>query len=190
LTFYFQLEKTAVNEIPSILEPTTWGPEDREPSPHQSIEEMTKDFTFTFRSPIGLSNGPSLKQPVKDDNVVTPTESPITKRARTDDLDENLPSGFFATQPFLSKEPDQPTKNGMRKLTTYWGVETKEMREERNWREIQELNESQEARNIVHAHWERCKKDKKRDGDRECQQRRRDVVHERKTAEGWVPGKK
>jgi hypothetical protein len=44
-------------------------------------------------------------------------------------------------------------------------VEAKEMREERNWREIQELNESKEAWNIVYAHWERCKKDKKTDRD-------------------------
>jgi len=77
-------------------------------------------------------------------------------------------------------------------LKFYWvlWVEAKEMREERNWREIQELNKSQEAQNIVPTHWERCKKDKKRDGDHECQQRRWDVVRERKTAEGWVPGKK
>ena len=81
-----------------------------------------------------------------------------------------------------------PLKNS--KLTSFWSVETLGERESRIQQEFAAFRDEADAIMMDEAHLQRLKLLRKRAGDRERQQKHREMVREKKIMEGWVPGKK
>jgi len=110
-------------------------------------------------------------------------------------FEESMPTAAANSHLIEGKEPAAVRKGGSgplknAKLTSFWSVETVGEREVRVQWEFAALRDEADANAMDEAHLQQLKLLRKRAGDRERQQKHRDMVREKKIATGWVPGKK
>jgi hypothetical protein len=165
---------------------------------------------FTFRAPVvhkpvDLSNTVTdcnLKRPKGHPDGPTPANSPQKKCVRAPNTDRTLsPSLLFpssSTAPasigsdIFGSECDatDDSKSTSGTLFSFWQRETSQDRVERDNREFEELSTTREMRAFAQERDEAKRKVQRRVCDRERQQKRRDVVRNRKIAAGWEPNQK
>ena len=128
-------------------------------------------------------------------NSLSPTSVDDDDCGSSSDISFEEPTAAANSHLIEGKEPaivqkgsSGPLKNS--KLTSFWSVETVDEREGRVQREFAALRDEADANGMDEAHSQRLKLLRKRAGDRERQQKHREMVREKKIAAGWIPGKK
>jgi len=128
-------------------------------------------------------------------NSLSPTNVDDDDSGSSSDISFEGPTAAVNSHLIEGKEPaivrkgsSGPLKNS--KLTSFWSVETMGEREGRVQQEFAALRDEADANAMDEAHLQRLKLLRKRAGDRERQQKHRDLVREKKIAAGWIPGKK